>query len=163
MKYIHSEAFNTCLRDYYRKSGYFQKELADELHIHEKVLSSKLKGNADKHLTDNDVKRIIIVLAKWKVFTTQEEVVRLLELAQLDARIFSEEEWHNPPLNALHGRDTLLSTPSEQLNVLAHPVYPPAHADYALSRHLQHNLLAPLTRLIGRERGRASSSIVGTG
>lgn len=155
MTYIHSEAFNQCLREYLRKNGYFQKDLAGKLHVHEKVLSRKLKGNTDKHLTDDDVKRIIIVLAQWKVITSQDEVFHLLELVQLDAGIFSEDEWHNPPLYELQLSDRTLSVQPEQPNVFTHSIYPPAHSDYALSRHLQHKLYAPLTRLIGREKALA--------
>jgi predicted ATPase len=151
LKYIHSEAFNACLRKYLRESGYFQKDLAKAFPLDEKALSRKLKGNADKHLTDDDVKRIIIVLAQWKVLTTQDEAVHLLELAQLATSIFSEKEWHEAPLNQLQHNDSIRSVPPEQPDVFTHPMYPPAHFDYTLSRHLQHKLHVPLTRLIGRE------------
>jgi len=152
LTYIHSEAFNECLHRHLREHGYFQKDLAAKLHVHEKVLSRKLKGNTDNHLTDDDVKRIIIVLAQWKVITTQDEVLHLLELAQLDASMFSEDEWHNPPLYKLQLSDKKFVVQPEQPNEATHPIYPPAHSDYALSRHLQHKLHAPLTRLIGREK-----------
>lgn len=152
MTYIQAKAFNERLHTYLRENGYFQKDLASELAMNEKVLSRKLNSNTGNHLTDDDVRRIILILVRWKVITTQDEAVHLLKLAQLDASFFSYEEWHTSPLHRLEGNGTMLTTPPEASSLPAHPVYPPTHADYALSRHLQHNLPALLTRLVGREK-----------
>ncbi len=152
MKYIHPEAFNGHLHEYLRTNGHFQKELAVAIGLHPKVLSRKLRGNADAHLNEQDVKNIITTLAEWKVITTREQAIYLLSLAQLDASSFSGDEWHAPPLNELTIEDAIDIIQADQPGLLTHPIYPPAHADYVLSRHLQHNLLAPFTRLIGREK-----------
>lgn len=152
MKYVISEAFNTALRQCLRAKGHYEKDLAIAVGLNAKVLSRKLNNNGDAHLTVEDVRRIIMAIVRLEVITSQDEVVRLLELAQLDTGIFNEEEWHEAPLNELQRSDSTLSVLPEQPNVFTHPMYPPAHVDYARSRHLQHNLLAPLTRLIGREK-----------
>ncbi len=151
MTYLHSEAFNKSLRTYLRKNGYFQKQLAEALPLDEKVLSNKLRGNDDKHLTEHDIKRIIIVLAQWNVFTSQSEVVRLLKLIYLDATLFSEEEWQEPPF------DILSKEEAELLHADQSPALPQASVstkpgDHATPPPFQHNLAPPLTRLVGREK-----------
>ncbi len=151
MKYIFSEAFNTALRQCLRAKGHYEKDLAKAIGLSSKVLSRKLNNNGNAHLTVEDVKRIIMAIVQLEVITSQDEVVRLLELAQLDASIFSEKEWRESPLNGLQRSDSEYFVQPEQPNVFTHPVYPPTHFDYALSRQLQQKLHVPLTRLIGRE------------
>ena len=134
MKHISARIFSTSLREHLRASGYFQKELANELGLHSKVLSRKLRGNGNAHLTEQEVKHIITTLAKWQAITTRDEALHLLEQAQLQPGSFSDQEWHTPPLSQLAGNGAIRQT----------------HSDYAQPRPL-HNLPAPLTRLIGRE------------
>ena len=134
MKHISARIFSTSLREHLRASGYFQKELANELGLHSKVLSRKLRGNGNAHLTEQEVKHIITTLAKWQAITTRDEALHLLEQAQLQPGSFSDQEWHTPPLSQLAGNGAIRQT----------------HTDYAQPRPL-HNLPAPLTRLIGRE------------
>ena len=136
MKRINTKAFSTGLRERLRASGYFQKELADELGLHEKVLSRKLHGNANAHLTGQEVKNIITALAKWRAITTLEEALHLLEQAQLPPDSISDQEWHAPPLSQLEGNSALRQT----------------RTDYTLPYLQRHNLPAPLTRLVGREK-----------
>ena len=63
--------FRDSLREYLRNSGYSQEELADAIGLHPKVLSRKLHGNGNAHLTQFDVKRIITKLAEWYVISTR--------------------------------------------------------------------------------------------
>ncbi len=151
MKYIFSEAFNAALRQCLRAKGNYEKDLATAIGLNAKVLSRKLNNYGNAHLTVEDVKRIITAMVQLEVITAQVEVVRLLKLAQLDASIFREKEWHEAPLNKLQRDDSIRFVQAEQPDVFIHPMYPPAYFDYTLSRHLQHKLHVPLTRLIGRE------------
>jgi predicted ATPase len=151
LNYLHPEAFNNSLHEYLRAHNRFQKELAAAIGLHPKVLSRKLRGNADAHLTEQDIRNIIKALAEWKVITTQDEAIHLLELTWLDASSFSEDMWHTSPLSELVRSDAMGLIQSDEPTISTYPMYPPAHADYILSRHLQHHLLTPLTRLIGRE------------
>ncbi|TME08239.1 MAG: hypothetical protein E6I80_10555 [Chloroflexi bacterium] len=134
MKHISARIFSTSLREHLRASGYFQKELANELGLHSKVLSRKLRGNGNAHLTEQEVKHIITTLAKWQAITTRDEALHLLEQAQMQPGSFSDQEWHTAPLSQLTGNGAIRQT----------------HTNYAQPRPL-HNLPAPLTRLIGRE------------
>ena len=120
---------------YLRASGYTQKELADALGLHPKVLSRKLNGSGNAHLTHLEVQRIIITLARWRAITTQDEALTLLETAGVDPGIFHDSAWQAPPLNALARRNAPSSPPRDSA--------PPARAH-------QHNLPTPTTRLIGR-------------
>ncbi len=82
MNSISAKALSNNLRKHLRAAGYFQKDLADELGLHPKVLSRKLSGNGNAHLTEVEVRRIITTLARWQAITTQNEAIQLLELAQ---------------------------------------------------------------------------------
>ena len=93
--------FRDCVQRYLRISGYSQMELADALGLHPKVLSRKLNGSGNSHLTHLEVRRIITVLASWQVINTLDEATYLLELAHLGPTSFSDDEWLNPPLNRL--------------------------------------------------------------
>lgn len=123
---MNARAFGDSLRKHLRAAGYFQKDLAVEIGLRPKVLSRKLNGNGNAYLTEQDVRRIITTLAHWRTISTRKEVLHLLELAQMEPTSFSAEEWQTSPLNQLAG-------------------------DVTGTGALQHNLPAPLTRLIGRE------------
>lgn len=128
-----NEAFGTQVQKYLRASGYSQKELADALGLHPKVLSRKFNNREHAYVTQMEVRRIITTLARWRVFTTQDEVLHLLEVAALGPDTFSPDEWQTSPLGTLTSKQT-----------------PPISS--STSMHLpQHNLPAPVTRLIGRE------------
>ena len=126
-------AFGDSVQEYLRVSGYTQENLAKEIGLHPKVLSRKLHGSENAHLTQVEVKFIIITLARWNVITTRDEVLHLLELAEMEPGSFGTDEWQTPPLNQLAAER-------------ARP------APSSTARHtLRHNLPAPTTRLIGRE------------
>ena len=135
MKSISAKALSSNLRKYLRAAGYFQKDLADELGLHTKVLSLKLSGNGNVHLTEEEVRRIITTLARWQAITTQNEALHLLDLAQKERSSFSPQEWRTHPLNLLASRNTMHHT----------------HTDYDSPRSVRHNLPAQFTRLVGRE------------
>lgn len=129
-------AFSVNIKEHLRTSGHSQKELADVLGLHPKVLNRKLNGSGHAHLTHLEVQRIIMTLADWHVITSQEEVIDLLRLAQVRTNIFSAEEWQAQPLSMLTMKDSQSVPLSEE--------------SQSLSFH-QYNLPPPATRLIGRE------------
>src|SRR5438309_5017303 len=86
-------AFSDRVQEHLRAGGSSQKELADALGLHPKVLSRKLNGNGNARLTHLEIQRIITQLAHAHVITTREEVLDLLELAQVGPTIFSDEVW----------------------------------------------------------------------
>lgn len=120
---------------YLRDSGYTQKELADALGLHPKVLSRKLNGSGNARLTHLEVQRIITTLASWRAITTRDEAITLLETAGVDESIFSDDAWQAPPLSGLARSSARRAAPQ-------HPA-PPARVP-------RHNLPTPTTRLIGR-------------
>jgi len=136
MKRISARAFSNSLRKRLRAVGYFQQDLANELSLHPKVLSRKLRGNGNAHLTEQEVRCIITTLARWQAITTQDEVLHLLELSQVEPTIFNADEWRAPPLGTLAAKCAQPISPSDS----SIPTYT-----------LQHNLPVPTTRLIGRE------------
>ncbi len=125
---MNAEAFRECVRSYLRTGGYTQEELAGAVHLNPKVLSRKLNGNANAYLTRREVRDIIVTLADWHLITTQEEVLKLLALAEIDPAILRDEEWQSPLLTTL----------------------PHAHPEQTVQKP-QHNLPALRTRLIGRD------------
>ena len=128
--------FSDSVQTYLRTSGYSQKELADELGLHPKVLSRKLNASANARLTHQEVQRIIITLARWRAITAQEEAFHLLELAGVEPTIFSDDQWQTPPLSTLAAKR-------------AQPT-PFSSSSFPTYTH-KHNLPTPITRLIGRE------------
>jgi len=125
-------AFRDRVQEHLRSSGHSQQELAEALDLHPKVLSRKLHGSRKAYLTQLEIRRIILTLARWQVITTKAEALHLLDLAGLSPTTFRPEEWRTSPLNALtRKRSQPLSSR------LPTPL-------------LQHNLPAPATRLIGR-------------
>jgi predicted ATPase len=134
--HMNFEEFNHSVQAYLRTSGYSQKELADELSLHPKVLSRKLHGSGNAYLTRMEVRDIVTALACWHAITTQDEALHLLEMAQLEPGVFSPEEWQTPPLGTLTKQQ-------------AHPIS--STGSRLPGYTLQHNLPTPTTRLIGRE------------
>jgi predicted ATPase/transcriptional regulator with XRE-family HTH domain len=134
--HMNGRTFRDSLREYLRNSGYSQQELAGAIGLHPKVLSRKLHGNGNAHLTQLEVKRIITKLAEWYAIPTRDEVLSLFELAQVGPINFSTDEWRAPPLSKF--------TAEHAQPILSNGSSAPMHA-------LRHNLPAPITRLIGRE------------
>src|SRR5947199_8145305 len=133
---MNTGTFGNSVQEYVRASGYSQKELADAVGLHPKVLSRKLKNSGNAHFTYLDVQRIITTLARWHVISTQDEAIHLLELAQMRSNYFSAEEWQQPPLNQL---------------VAKRPQSISSNGSRTSTHIIRHNLPAPTTRLIGRE------------
>jgi predicted ATPase len=126
-----SKGIKACLQ----ASGYSQNKLADKLGLHPKVLSRKIHKNGTAYLTHQEIRRIILILIEWRAISTQDEVLQLLELAEVEPTIFSANEWRTPPLGKMTGPLLPLRSPRTPTAPL------PA---------LRHNLPAPTTDLIGR-------------
>jgi len=128
--------FSDQVQEYLRVSGYSQKNLAHELGLNSKVLSRKLRGSENAYLTQMEIKCIIIILARWHVITTQDEVLQLLELAQMQPGSFSAGEWQSPPLDQLAAKRVQPMPGSDPIPEM---------------QTRRSNVPVPLTRLIGRE------------
>lgn len=135
---MQSAHFGNRVRDYLRVVGYSQQDLARALGLHPVVLSRKLRGTANAYLTQQEIKRIITLLAEWRALSTRNEVLSLLELANMTSRSLSEEEWNTPPLSELD-QDTA--------PVASHDSTPPP-SSVSLSPAAWPS---PMTRLIGRQ------------
>lgn len=133
---MNAGTFGDRVQKYLHLNGHSQKELADELGLHPKVLSRKLRESGNAHLTQLEVRRIITSLVQWNAIATRDEVINLLELAGMRLTGFSASEWQNPPLS-------LLATEH------SHPI--PSNDASTLASTVLHNVPAPATRLIGRE------------
>src|SRR5215469_16188117 len=104
--HMHAGAFGESIQVYLRSTGYSRKNLADILGLHPKVLSRKLRSNGEAHLTQLEVEHIIKTLAQWRVISTRDEALHLLELANLRQSSFTPEEWNTPPLSQLEVEHT---------------------------------------------------------
>ncbi|HYU74686.1 MAG TPA: NB-ARC domain-containing protein, partial [Ktedonobacteraceae bacterium] len=131
MKSTGTGTFAAMVRERLRSVGYFQKDLASAIGLHPKVLSRKLGNNEDAHLTVQEVRHIIKKLAEWQAITSREEALQLLELARVEPRNLSAQDWQTSPLDQLAERGEL------------------PDASTGVTR--QHNLPLSLTCLIGRE------------
>jgi len=134
--HMNTSAFGDCVQEYVRSSGYSQKELAEEIGLHPKVLSRKLNNSGKAYLTHLEVQRIVITLARWRAISTQDEAIHLLELANMGPNYFSSQEWQRPPLNQLLARSNQTFVSNHSRTSIYFP---------------KHNLPVPNTRLIGRE------------
>jgi predicted ATPase len=134
--HLNANSFGDSVQEFVRTSGYSQKELAEAIGLHPKVLSRKLNGSGKAHLTHLEVQRIITTLARWHAITSQDEAFHLLELAQIEPNSFGAEEWQKPPLSQL---------------VVKRTQSVPFNGFHTAMRPMRHNLPAPTTRLIGRE------------
>jgi predicted ATPase len=134
---MNGHTFGERVQEYLRGSGYSQQNLAGMLGLHAGVLNRKLRGSGQAHITQLEVGHIIKTLAQWNIITTRDEALQLLELANLKQMSLSLKEWQEPPLNQL-AREAQSATHS----TISRPVTFP---------DLQHNIPAPVTRLIGRE------------
>jgi predicted ATPase len=133
---MNGRTFRDSVREYLRNSGYSQQKLANEIGLHPKVLSRKLHGNGNAHLTQLEVKGIITTFAGWNIITSRDEALLLLELAQMGPTSFRIDEWQAPPLSQL--------ATEQAKQILSNGSSTPMFT-------LRHNLPAPTTQLIGRE------------
>lgn len=127
------ETFSEYIQKYLRAGGYTQKELAEQLGLHAKVLSRKLHSTYNAYFTQKEIRRILLILVEWHAISTQDEAHELLAAADASSTLFSAEEWKEPPLSTLSPQRTYIQPSSITL---------PAS---------KHNLPAATTRLIGRE------------
>lgn len=127
-------SFRDALHGILRASGYSHKELANELALHPKVLSRKLHRTENAHLTQQEIRKIISILARWHAIATRDEAYDLLALAHVESASFSEEEWQ-----------ALSLLPSERQQSIS--------LKTSLREHStpMHNLPTQYARLIGRE------------
>ena len=136
-KGIQTSTLSEYIQALLRSSGYSQKQLAEALGLHPKVVSRKLNGSGNAHFTHMEVRTILLTLTRWHVITTQDEAFGLLALAQVGPSLFDGEEWLSPPLNQLQPQ-TATPASLDAANVPLLPTF-------------QHTLPAPTTRLVGRE------------
>src|SRR5690242_8664211 len=130
------EIFSEHVKKLLRNCGKHQQELAKELALDPKVLSRKMRRYANAYLTQQEVRCIICVLARWHAISSKDEAIELLREAGMDASHFSDDEWQNSPLNILVNTPTVASV---QVPALLHP------------QPRQQNLPYQTTRLIGRD------------
>ena len=135
-------AFGSSIQKLLRPSGHTQKELADTIPLHHKVLSRKLTGYGQTHLNHVEIRKILVTLAEWHVINTQDEIRTLLELAHVEPNIFSPEEWSEAPLNQLvkQSKQPIVKPDAARDVAVVDAVYP-----------VLHNLSATNTQFIGRE------------
>ncbi len=133
---MNTGAFGECVQEFLRASGYTQKELAEEIGLHPKVLSRKLHNSGKAYFTHLEVHRIVITLARWWAISSKDEAIQLLELAHMRPNYFSSEDWQRPPLNKLLAKSTQNFVSNNSRTSIYFP---------------RHNLPVPNTRLIGRE------------
>jgi WD40 repeat protein/transcriptional regulator with XRE-family HTH domain len=102
---MHLEQFRTKLREYLRRSGYSQKQLAYKMGLHVTQLSNKLNGHNNARLTKTEIKQLVKILAEWGAITSQRQALELLALLDLNINSFSSLEWEQPPLSLLESED----------------------------------------------------------
>src|SRR6266581_96138 len=96
---MNTERFREQVRHYRAPTGKTQQDLAKVLALNPQVLSHKLHGIRNAHLTHREVQTIVKTLVEWGAMTKQAEARELLEL--MDCPNFSPAEWEIPPLNWL--------------------------------------------------------------
>lgn len=136
------DEFRNRVRDLRRPTGMPQEALARAIGLHPTALSHKLNGTGEARLTNPEVKAIVLALAEWDGLATQAQAVELLEIAGLKRSTFSAAEWQASPLGKLEAGPT---------NSTGHEADDPGQAasEWAAKPH---NLPAPATILMGRER-----------
>ncbi|HZU66317.1 MAG TPA: NB-ARC domain-containing protein [Ktedonobacteraceae bacterium] len=132
-----SVTFAGRVQGYLRQGGFSQKNLAQELGLNHKVLNRKLHGTTKAYLTKQEVKKVILILAKWQAIATREEALELLHLVGAEPNIFSESEWRSHPL-------------SELTTETARPAL--SNNSSTFMRSARHNLATQVTPLIGRDQ-----------
>lgn len=95
------EEFRARVQGYRQFTGKSQQALARELNLNPQVLSQKLNNLRQARLYLDEIKNLILILAKWQAVTTRSQVVELLALMDLKPQTFSAQEWASPPLSEL--------------------------------------------------------------
>src|SRR5437870_11101473 len=96
---MNTEHFREQVRHYRTSTGKTQEELAKVLGLNPQVLSHKLHGVRNAHLTHREVKAIVTMLVEWGAMTKQAEARDLLEL--MACPDFLPAEWDASPLMRL--------------------------------------------------------------
>lgn len=140
LKVISDKTFSDHLQQHLKTVGYLQKDLAEQIGLHPKVLSRKLNGTNNAYLTEEEVWSIITALVRWKAITTQDEVFHILNLAQLELEpgSVSLKQWQTLPLKQGAKTDTFASSSLPYTSYITVPAP-------------QYNLPAVSTPIIGRE------------
>ena len=143
LKVISDKPFSSNLHECLKNCAHTQQELAKEIGLDPKVLSRKLRNYQNAYLTEQQVWNIIRVLVHWKGITTQDEVLRFLDLARLELEpdSYSAKQWQELPLQQ--------ATNKRVLN--GHTLPPHTHQHPIPVSAPLHNLPAINTPLIGRE------------
>ena len=87
---MNTERFREQVRHYRAPTGKTQQDLAKVLALNPQVLSHKLHGIRNAHLTHREVQTIVKTLVEWGAMTKQAEARELLEL--MDCPNFSPAE-----------------------------------------------------------------------
>jgi predicted ATPase/transcriptional regulator with XRE-family HTH domain len=133
------EVFKSKIHYYRSLAGISQKKLAQELGLSPGVLSNKLNGTNKASLNIPEIKRIIEHLVEWGSISSQEELIELLELANLRPSSFSPAQWDSLAFQQLKPLPPESSVPKDKPG-------PSVTATY------RHNLPLELTRFVGRDR-----------
>ncbi len=113
---MNRERFREQVRSYRALTEKTQEDLAKVLSLNPQVLSHKLHGIRNAHLTHREVKAIVKTLVEWGAMTRQAEACELLEL--MECPDFLPAEWEVPPLNRL---EAAMSTHSVHLHNIRIP------------------------------------------
>src|SRR5438067_11127893 len=99
MQQMNRERFRKQVCHYRAPTGKTQENLAKVLALNPQVLSHKLHGIRNSHLTHCEVQTIVKTLVEWGAMTKPAEAHELLEL--MECPDFSPAQWEVPPLNRL--------------------------------------------------------------
>src|SRR2546423_2667079 len=104
---MNTERFREQVRHYRTPTGKTQQELAKVLALNPQVLSHKLHGVRNAHLTHREVQTVVKTLVEWGAMKQQAEARELLEL--MECPDFLPAEWEIPPLNRLEAVSNMRS------------------------------------------------------
>src|SRR6266700_5116792 len=107
MQQMNGERFRKQVRHYSAPTGKTQQDLAKVLALNPQVLSHKLHGVRNAHLTHREVQTLVKTLVEWGAMKQQAEACELLEL--MECPDFSPTEWEIPPLNRLEAVSSMCS------------------------------------------------------
>jgi predicted ATPase len=161
--------FREAVRGHRRAVGRTQQQLARSVGLHPDVLSHKLNGRDNAMLTTPDVIGIATTLAGWGALVSRADVYALLDLMEVPRLAIPAAAWSAPPLAGLRadqdGDPASRAAPGPASRARAamaldepgeHTRAAAQHEPAARPRVAPAPLPAPVTRLIGRERERAT-------
>jgi WD40 repeat protein len=107
MQQMNRERFRKQVCHYRAPTGKTQENLAKVLALNPQVLSHKLHGVRNAHLTHREVQTVVKTLVEWGAMKQQAEARELLEL--MECPDFLPAEWEIPPLNRLEAVSSMRS------------------------------------------------------